>query len=109
MRTIVCASVALVLTACGSTTGILPVGPDTYTITERFSPIRGGSDTAKTDSLLQANAFCAQQGKQLLSTNMTTGERSYELVFKCITPAEAAATNYKVQSAPNVVIENRGR
>ena len=46
---------------------------------------------------------------EFASTNMTTGERSYELVFKCITPAEAAATNYKVQSAPNVVIENRGR
>ena len=49
MRTIVgVASLALVLAlaACGSTTGILPVGPDTYTITEWFSPIRGGIQSA---------------------------------------------------------------
>jgi putative hemolysin len=75
------ASLALVLTlaACGSTTGILPVGPGTYTITERFATIRGGSDTAKTDALTQANAYCAQQGKQLMSTNMKreTGSSSW--------------------------------
>jgi putative hemolysin len=107
MRKLVIVSAALVLSGCGSTTGILPVGPGTYTITERFAPIRGGSDTAKTDALTQANAYCAQQGKQLMSTNMNTGGRSFELVFKCITADEAAASNYKVQTAPNIVIENR--
>jgi hypothetical protein len=33
----------------------------------------------------------------------------FELVFKCVTPAEAAAGNYNVQPAPNVVIEKRER
>jgi putative hemolysin len=82
MRKIVIVSAALVLSGCGSTTGILPVGPGTYIITERFAPIRGGSDTAKTDALTQANAYCAQQGKQLMSTNMNTGDRSFELVLQ---------------------------
>jgi hypothetical protein len=111
MRTVIGASLALALAlaACASTTGILPVGPGTYTITERFAPIRGGSHTAKTDALTQANAYSAQQGKQLMSTNMNTGDRSFELVFKCVTADEAAASNYKVQTAPNIVIENRGR
>jgi hypothetical protein len=58
--------------------------------------------------LVQAGAFCTQQGKQLLSTNMTTTAQGFELVFKCVTPAEAAA-GYSVQPAPNVVIERRER
>ena len=38
---------------------------------------------------------------EFASTNMTTGERSYELVFKCIMPAEAAATKSSCRSRPS--------
>jgi hypothetical protein len=34
------------LGGCTTSTGGLPAGPDTYTLTERASPILGGSDTA---------------------------------------------------------------
>jgi hypothetical protein len=34
------AFVAAILSGCAASTGILPAGPDTYTVTERFAPIR---------------------------------------------------------------------
>ena len=38
---------AVVLSGCATSTGILPAGPDTYTISEKFAPIRGGGDEAE--------------------------------------------------------------
>jgi len=50
------------LFGCQMGTGILPAGPDTYTLTERAAPILGGSTTAQQTALTKANAHCAQQG-----------------------------------------------
>jgi hypothetical protein len=36
--------------------------PITYTISERYAPIRVGSDEAKRDALTKANELCSQQG-----------------------------------------------
>jgi hypothetical protein len=38
---------AAVLVGCASSTGILPAGPDTYTLSEKFAPVRGGGDEAQ--------------------------------------------------------------
>ena len=34
------------LSGCAESTGILPMGPDTYTLSEHYAPIRGGAVTA---------------------------------------------------------------
>jgi hypothetical protein len=47
-------------------TGILPAGPDTYMVTERRAPVLGGSTAAQQAGMTEANAYCAQQGKQFL-------------------------------------------
>ena len=41
------ALVALCVTGCGSSTGIMPVGPDTYAISEMRAPVLGGGDEAQ--------------------------------------------------------------
>jgi hypothetical protein len=60
----------LLLCACASSTGILPAGPDTYTITERLAPIRGGGDAAQADALTKADQFCAEKGRQFVPALM---------------------------------------
>jgi hypothetical protein len=105
------------LGGCASSTGILPAGPDTYTLSERYAPIRGGSDEAERDALTKANEFCSQQGRQFVPNNMgqtagmmnqntTTG---YAVTFKCLLPNDPAIARYQLQPAPNVIIEQRNR
>jgi hypothetical protein len=60
-RTLLIATVAL--TACASGTGILPAGPNTYTITETRAPVRGGGAEAERVALTEANDYCQQQGR----------------------------------------------
>jgi hypothetical protein len=62
----------LALCGCAMSTGILPTGPDTHTVTERFAPIRGGATDAEQVALPEANAFCEQQGKKFLPVDMVT-------------------------------------
>ena len=66
------AAISAALTACSMGTGILPAGPDTYTVTERRAPVLGGSTTAQQAAMTEANAFCAQQGRQFLPVDMVT-------------------------------------
>jgi hypothetical protein len=90
-RLIAVASVAATLTGCAMSTGILPAGPDTYTVSEHFAPIRGGSTTAQQTALTEANAFCAGQGRQFLPVDMLTpssanpyGTTGYSVTFRCL-------------------------
>ena len=94
MRFLAIVALCAALGGCATSTGILPAGPDTYTISERYAPIRGGSDEAERDALTKANEFCSQQGRQFVPNNMgqtagmmnqntTTG---YAVTFKCLLP-----------------------
>ena len=92
------------LGGCASSTGILPAGPDTYTISERYAPIRGGSLEAQRESLTKANEFCAQQGLQFVPAVMGNsgtqgpyGPTGYTVTFKCLPPSEGASKTYQVQ------------
>jgi hypothetical protein len=49
----------LATSSCASGTGISPAGPDTYTVTERYEPARGGSTEAERVALTEANAYCS--------------------------------------------------
>jgi hypothetical protein len=79
------------LAACAKSTGILPAGPDTYTVTEHYAPIRGGSMTAEQQAMAEATTFCTQQGRQFYPVNMMTpanrnpwGTTDYSVTFQCL-------------------------
>jgi hypothetical protein len=88
-------SIAGALAGCASSTGILPAGPDTYTISEKVAPIRGGGTEAQRVALTEANAFCAEKGRQFVpnmmdqSGNLTNpyGPTGYSVTFRasCLT------------------------
>jgi hypothetical protein len=117
MRWIVLTGCAVALAGCASSTGVLPAGPDTYTLSERVAPIRGGGDEAQRDVLTKANEYCAQQGRTFVPAmmgqagNMANpyGPTGYSVTFKCLLPNDPAIAKYQIQQAPNVIVEQRNR
>jgi hypothetical protein len=105
---------AAALAACSMGTGILPAGPDTYTVTERRAPVLGGSTTAQQAAMTEANAFCAQQGRQFLPVDMVTppsanpyGTTGYPVTFRCLLAGDPELTGSHL--APTAIIEQRNR
>jgi hypothetical protein len=103
-----------VLTACSMGTGILPAGPDTYTLTEHRAPVLGGSTTTQQAAMTEANAFCARQGRQFLPVDMLTpqsanpyGTTGYSVTFRCLLPADPELQGSHL--APTAIIEERNR
>ena len=102
---------------CASSTGILPAGPDTYTVSEKFAPVRGGGEEAQRVALTEANEFCAKQGRQFVPAMMGQsgalanpyGPTGYTVTFKCLLPNDPAVAKYQIQQAPNVIVEQRNR
>lgn len=117
MRKLFVMTTTLVVGGCASSTGILPAGPDTYTLSEKFAPVRGGSDEAQRSALTKANEYCTQQGKVFVPNNMGQagdlanpyGPTGYTVTFKCLLPNDPAIAKFQLQQAPNIIVEQRSR
>ena len=105
------------LAGCASSSGILPAGPNTYTLEERAAPIRGGSQEAERAALTKADDYCRQSGRQFVPSTMGKnadvpnpyGPTGYSVTFKCLPANDPAVASYQLQQAPNVIIEQRNR
>lgn len=49
--------------ACVANSGIIPVGPNTYTVSEMRAPVMGGGAAARQAVVAEAAAFCTRQGR----------------------------------------------
>ena len=92
-RVLITLGAAFTLTACSLSTGILSAGPDTFSLTEKDSPILGGSIKAQQSATVEAQAYCQKQGRIFLAVNQNetapradVGSTGYSLMFKCLTP-----------------------
>jgi len=100
---------------CAYSTGILPIGPDTYTVSEHYAPARGGNSTAERVALTEANAFCEQRGRKFLPVNMSQpssiaiSPAGYSVTFRCLSPHDPDLRRPRFESSPDLVIENRER
>ena len=101
------------LTACASTTGIVPVGPDTYTVSASATAERGGTMGARILAIQQAGRYCTSIGRELLVTNITTktinrfGEGFSDVIFRCLPQGDPDLRRPDLRAPPNVVIEDR--
>jgi hypothetical protein len=92
---------------CAVRSGIVPAGPDTYTITENFAPILGGSVGAQQEALTKASELCAQKGREFVPTYMGESQAGnivnhatatgYAVTFRCLLANARAA-----QDAPDL-------
>lgn len=65
MKCLLLVAVLLALTGCTSTSGVLPFGPDTYTVVQRGDTGFTSTATLKTAAYKEANDFAASKGKQI--------------------------------------------
>ncbi len=106
---IVCAFV----TACAQSSGILKMGPDTYSVSVHAAPARGGESGARKIALTEANQGCSNQGKEILVTNITSGPSTHfpggtvEVTFQCLAKGDTGLQRPSYRSAPDTVIEDR--
>ena len=67
MRTLVFTVLtAVCIEGCATSTGIVPLGPDTYVLSEMRAPVRGGGFEAQRVVLVEATGFRQRQGRDLV-------------------------------------------
>lgn len=102
----------VVMTACGTTGGVLQMGPDTYRIsTSKYG--NGSGPLAESTALQAAAAHCQALGRQLLVTNSRADfERpfhNYTATFKCLSEGDRDLHRPEYRSEPSVLIEDSRR
>jgi hypothetical protein len=84
---------------CGTTTGIRTIGPDIYVVSEMRAPVLGGGPEAQRVVLVEATAFCQQQGRVFVPLDLRPDGDPYtpyyptafDATFRCAPPDNAAA------------------
>jgi hypothetical protein len=96
---------AAVLSGCASNGDIIPAGPDTYSLTERFTIDHGGAIEAKKDALIKVNEFCETKGRKFVPNTMgqaVIGHTEYTVTFRCLLPNDPEVAKYQLEQGPNV-------
>jgi uncharacterized protein YcfL len=82
---------ALALTGCASSSGVVRAGPDTFTVNTSASHGAGGMGAAKKAAYTEASQACAANSKKIDVVRENTTHPSWndgmynvDLVFRCI-------------------------
>ena len=106
-------SALLLFTACAQSSGVLKMGPDTYSVSAAAAPARGGYSEARKLALTEANQYCDQQGKEILVINVGTGTTnihgagSADITFRCLSKGDPELQRPEYRKSPDTVIEDR--
>jgi hypothetical protein len=115
MRIVLLCIAGALCASCAQSSGILKMGPDTYTISASAAPARGGSSEARKIALSEANQHCAQMGREILVTNVGTattniyGAGTAEVTFRCLVKGDPELQRPEYRRPPDTVIEDRRR
>lgn len=105
-------SIAL-LAGCVQSSGVLKMGPDTYSVSVHAAPARGGIPGAQRLAMNEANQACMSQGREILVQNISSGpSRHYpggtvDVTFQCLARNDPSLYRPTYRSVPNVLIESR--
>lgn len=108
-------ALVVILTACASHTGIVPMGKDTFMIAKQQATGFPGLGNMKAEIIAEASQYCASQGKefQIVSTQETQPPyilgnypRS-EIQFMCVPSNDREYQRPNLQKTPDTVIELR--
>ena len=87
-------ALAALLPACGAASGIVPIGPDTYTVSEMRSEALGGGAQAHAAVVAEMAGFCQQQGRAVRVLDLRPGgdprghywPTAFSATFQCVGP-----------------------
>ena len=79
-------SLALVscLFSCTSSSGVVKLGPDAYTVSASAPPLQGGSAKAQKIALSEANEFCAKSGNEIHVIELKVSSYNADVIFRCV-------------------------
>jgi hypothetical protein len=102
------------LSGCATSSGVLKMGPDTYSVNATASPARGGVSGAKRMVYEEANQECSKQGKEMLVVNERLtrtpyqGAGSVDLTFRCLSKGDPEMEKRpEYQDRPDVIIQDQ--
>ncbi|MCU1441826.1 MAG: hypothetical protein JWP85_2823 [Rhodoglobus sp.] len=103
----------MLLIGCATSTGPVPMGRDTYMISER-GPGYASVGSLRADIMKEANTFCVAQNKQmqLVNSNDKGGIMGFrhpeaEIQFMCLSEGDRELQRPKMRKVPDQVIEIR--
>ncbi len=109
MKIIILMFLFVILTGCVSS-GVLEMGPNTYTITVQRPPMAGGVAAAKGEAMKEAKDYCANQFQKVL-VQRYVDQPGYpstsSITFMCLNPDDPELQRPHYRSDPNVIIETR--
>ena len=108
---------AIVLAGCANSSGVVKVGPDTFTISTSASPGKGGVPAAKRIAYQEAAAECAKRGgldvfalsEKAASPTWTEGMATMELNFRCLRADDPEFKRQRMERSPDQIMEIRKR
>ena len=101
----------ILVTGCTSTTGVVPIGEDTYMI-GKSTNLALTSSGIKADAFKEASNYCAKQGKKIqvirtTATDMKLGSHvgSTEIQFMCLPEGDAELSRPRLRKEADNVVE----
>jgi len=105
------ASTLLLLTGCAS--GIVPIGPDTYMMSDTGAWSWSSGGNLKAGIYKEAYEFCLKEGKVMMpvNTNQTNANFSNfahaEVQFRCLDKGDPELRRPTMEKTPDIVIQNK--
>lgn len=112
MKSLLILSGAL-LTGCAQSSGVLKMGPDTYSVSVHAAPARGGEPGAMRLAMTEANQACAALGRETLVRNVSSGPSSHlpggtvDLIFQCLAGSDEGLQRPSYEPVPSTRIQFR--
>ena len=109
---------AILVAGCAASTGILPIGPNTYMVSETLAPVRvDGGTEAQQIALTEASAFRQKQNRVIVRTilgqagnlNNPYGQTGDAVTLHCLPPDDPVVAKSQLERAPDLVLERRDR
>lgn len=104
------------VSGCATSSGVVKMGLDTYSINVVAAPARGGVAGAKRIAYEEANESCAKTGKELLVVNerlartSDAGGGTIDLTFRCLNKGDPElAKRPEIRDRPDVIIQDQRR
>ncbi|WP_406622921.1 hypothetical protein [Acidovorax sp. SDU_ACID1] len=101
------------LSGCAQSSGVLQLGPDTYTVSVHAAPARGGEAGARKQALTEAAQQCQAMGRNILVDNLSSGPSTHlpggtaNVAFKCLATGDRDLHRPTYEPKPDTVIRFR--
>lgn len=101
---------SLALVGCGtvpSTSGVLPLGPDTYRISARAS--MGAEAQSQKMAVLEGQQHCKTVNREfmVIGTKVLKANGGYEVTFRCLMAGDPELARPNLEKVPDSVIQIR--